>query len=109
MATNQRGVLNPFKPFVSKFRDKGINRYLLVLLIFGIWLIIFDRASLLKQYRLSSALKKLEREQIFYKDKIQEAQQQHLDMINDQEKFAREHYYMKAADEDVYIVEPEKK
>ena len=48
-------------------------------------------------------------DKVFYLNKLKEAHQERIDMQSNQEKFAREHYYMKAADEDVFVIEKENK
>jgi cell division protein DivIC len=106
--SNQRTVINPFKPVINRL-PKGLqNRYYLVLIIFLIWILIFDKANLWAQFRLQRTIKSLENDKVFYQNKVKEVQQEKLDIERDKEKFAREHYYMKTNDEDVFVIEKKK-
>ncbi len=102
-----RTIINPFKPLINRL-PKGIrNRYYLVLIVFVLFMLLFDKADFWTQYKLQRSIKNLEKDKIFYNNKLIEVQQERIDMDNNKEKFAREHYYMKAADEDVFVIEKE--
>lgn len=59
------------------------------------------------QYRLFRAQQRLENDCKFYEEKIKEAEEEAEDFELTKEKFAREHYYMKRPNEDVYIIKKE--
>ena len=100
-----RTVVNPLKPLLNRL-PKGIrNKFYLVLIVFILFMLFFDKANIFAQYRLQRAIKRLEVDKSFYEKKLLEVQQERVDMENNKEKFAREHYYMKSADEDVFIIE----
>lgn len=80
------------------------NKYFLVLALFFAWMIFLDRHDLLTQWQLQKTVNKLETDKAFYTDKIEEAEQERLDLDINDEKFAREQYYMKKSDEDVFII-----
>lgn len=80
------------------------NRYFLVLALFFAWMIFFDRHDIITQWRLQRTVNKLEADKEFYSEKIEEAEQERLDLDINDEKFAREQYYMKKSDEDVFII-----
>ncbi len=84
------------------------NRYYLTLVVFLFIMVFLDRHSLWTQWKLWRAQKQLETDRAFYQDKIKEAREEAEDFELTKEKFAREHYYMKRADEDVFIIKPEK-
>lgn len=81
------------------------NKYVLTFAVFAIYLTFFDHYSLLKRAELSDTLAGLEREKIQYAQAIEDAEELQATITADEERFARERYYMKRADEDVYIVE----
>jgi cell division protein DivIC len=106
--SNQRTIVNPFKPLINRL-PKGLqNRYYLVLIVFMLWILIFDKANVWEQYKLQRTIKRLESDKIFYQNKLKAVQQEKIDIERDKEKFAREHYYMKANDEDVFVIEKKK-
>ena len=81
------------------------NKYVLTFLVFAVYITFFDHYSLLKQHELGQTLAGLEREKVQYARTIEEAQTLQQTIEADEERFARERYYMKRPDEDVYIVE----
>jgi len=68
-------------------------------------MIFVDKHDFLTQYRLQQTLNKLERDIVYYEDKIDEVKKDRRDIQNNKEKFAREHYYLNKKDEDVFIIE----
>lgn len=80
------------------------NRFYLTLVAFLFILIFLDKHSLWTQWRLWRAQQRLEKDRTYYEAKIKEARDEAEDFELTKEKFAREHYYMKRANEDVYII-----
>ena len=103
--SKQSIIVNPLKPVINKLPHGIRNRYLLVMLLFMLWMIIFDRANVWQQYKLQRTVRKLERDKVYYRNKLVEVQKEKADMEDNKEKFAREHYFMKAADEDVFVID----
>jgi cell division protein FtsB len=81
------------------------NRYYLTLVIFFFIMIFLDRHSLWTQIQLYRAEQRLEDDKAFYQEKIKEARDEAGDFERSKEKYAREHYYMKKQNEDVYIIQ----
>lgn len=100
---------NPFKPIIKKIPAPLRNIYFLTLAVFFTWMIFVDKHDFLTQWRLQGTLDHLEKEQVFYEEKITEVKQDIQEINNDQEKFAREHYYMQKDNEDVFIIADEEK
>lgn len=84
------------------------NKYYLTLTVFFFIMIFLDRHSLWTQWRLQRAEHRLENDKAFYENKIKEAREEAEDFELTKEKFAREHYFMKRRNEDVYIIKEEK-
>ena len=101
MALNQSpwDVVNKYIPDFLK------NRYILVSIVFLGWMLLFDDANIFKQIELSNIEKRYEADVIYYEDKIQQAAEDRAALEANQEKFAREKYYLKKKNEDVYIFE----
>lgn len=98
---------NPWQSLWGKLPAPLQNRYYLTLLVFFFLLIFLDRHSMWTQWRLFRAQRRLELDKSFYQAKIKEAKDEAEDFDLTKEKFAREHYFMKQQDEDVYIIEPD--
>jgi cell division protein FtsB len=84
------------------------NKYVLVLLAALIWILFFDQNNLIRQYRLSMDIKKLEQEREYYLEQIARdstEMERLLSEPSEMERYAREKYLMKKEDEDIFIIE----
>ncbi len=85
------------------------NTYVLVLTIFVVWMAFFDTNSLLIHRELQKEVNKLEAQKNFLEKEI-EKDKQLLNELKDPkalEKYAREKYYMKKNNEEVFLIEYE--
>ncbi len=83
------------------------NRYLLTLIVFLLWILLFDNNNLIDRYHDIKNLRQLEQDRIYYKNRIEEDKRKLFELKTDDEnleKFAREQYHMKKDDEDIFIV-----
>ena len=99
---------NPFQSLWQRLPAPLQNRYYLTLVVFFFIMIFLDRHSLWTQWRLQRAEQRLENDKSFYEQKIKDAQEEAEDFDLSKEKFAREHYFMKRRNEDVYIIREKK-
>lgn len=85
------------------------NMYVLVLTVFVIWMLFFDTNSLLIHLELKKEIQKLEKQQEFLKDEIANDKKilKKLSDPEELEKFAREQYFLKKKDEEIYLIEYE--
>ncbi len=83
------------------------NRYLLILLLFGTWMLFLDNYSYMDQRVLNKQIQGLEDNKKYYQKEIKKDKQNIKLLKNPDhiEKYAREKYYMKKDSEDIYIVE----
>jgi len=102
---------NPFKNSVEKYPILKIfgNRYFVVLLFFAIWILFLDDASFFQHRVLNKEIKTLESNKNYYKEEIRNDQKQIKELKNTEyiERYAREKYFMKKNNEDIYIIEYE--
>ena len=93
--------------FIEKIPAVFRNKYLLTIIIFFVWLLLFDSNNLIARYKEMRELHKLKIDREYYSKRI-EADRQKLHELktdnNNLEKFAREQYMMKKPDEDLYII-----
>lgn len=83
------------------------NIYLLISLFFVIWMVFFDSNSVLIQWQLSKEIRELEREKRYLQKEITKDKlllEKFADSL-EKERFARETYYFKRANEDIFIIE----
>ena len=83
------------------------NQYFLAILVFVVWIVLFDRNNLISQYRLRKQLHNLKQEEQFYINASQKDSIELYKLRNDSaymEKVGREKYLMKRDSEDIYII-----
>ncbi len=85
------------------------NMYVMVLTAFLIWMIFFDTNSLLIHLELKKEIKKLEKTQDFLEKEIVKDKKiiKKLSDKEELEKFAREEYYLKKKNEEIFLIEYE--
>jgi cell division protein DivIC len=95
------------KELVVKILSPFISKYLIALVAFVVWIVFFDDNNLRQHQKNLQELALLEEQVSFYKHKIEADKQKLYELqTNDAnlEKFAREQFYMKRADEDTYVI-----
>ena len=83
------------------------NKYLLVLLALGVWLLFFDKNDIFSQWARRAEVKKLENDVQYYKSEIDRNRTEMKELQSNPvllEKFAREHYLMHRDNEDIFIL-----
>lgn len=83
------------------------NKYFLAVVAFGVWTLFFDKNDLISQYEYKSEVSKLQQEKDFYTKEIALVKKDlnELDSnLSTAEKFAREKYFMKKDNEDVFVI-----
>jgi cell division protein FtsB len=85
------------------------NIYVLVLTAFVVWMLFFDTNSLLIHRELKKEIKNLEKTQDFLRNEIEKDKKiiKKLSDSTELEKFAREQYYLKKKNEEIYLIEYE--
>ena len=83
------------------------NIFLIIFLGFGVWMLFWDSNSLLIHNELNNDIEKLENEKEYYRKEIIKDNKAIKELKKEEglEKFAREEYYMKRENEDIYIIE----
>jgi len=95
---NTSKILKPFK-----------NIFILILIVFIVWMLFFDANSYLIHHELNSDIKDLETEKEYYQKEILKDKKSLKKLSTEEglEKFAREEYYMKRDNEEIFIIEYE--
>lgn len=85
------------------------STYVLILIFFIVWMIFFDTNSYFIHRELDQDIKGLEENKEFYREEIEKDKAfiEKMKDSNEMEKFAREKYYLKKDNEDIYIIENE--
>ena len=83
------------------------NKYLIITLLFTIWMVFFDTNSFLIHDELNTSIETLENNKDIYSSEI-EKDKEFIEKMNDSneiEKYAREKYYLKKENEDIFLIE----
>lgn len=95
---------------IQKIKEKYpilLNRYLIVVASFVLWITFIDRNSLISQYDEHQQLIQIKKTKLYYQKEIKSTLFDLNLLFSDNknlEKFAREHYFMKKPNEDIFIV-----
>jgi cell division protein DivIC len=83
------------------------NKYLMAVLVFLVWLLIFDNNSLIDRVKYLNTLHEMKDEKQYYLKRIDEDSRRLNELKTDRdnlEKFAREEYFMKKENEDIFVI-----
>ncbi len=85
------------------------NIYVLIVTIFVFWMLFFDSNSLLTHIELKKEINKLKKQKEHLQKEINQDKKTIKDLRNEKgiEKFAREEYYLKKDNEEIYLIEYE--
>lgn len=101
--------MNPVKKITSRypFLKTFGNRYVLVIIFVTVWLLFLDNYSYLEHRILDKEIRELEENKEYYIQEIKKDSTsiKQLNNTDQTEKYAREKYYMKRDNEDIYIIE----
>lgn len=83
------------------------NKYGLTMIVFFVWMVFFDSNNLIDRIDSMQELSKLQNDIQYYKHRI-ETDSRNLNELRTNpevlEKFAREQYFMKSENEDIFII-----
>ena len=83
------------------------NKYFIAIIAFAVWMLFFDKNDMLSQFEYRTEVKKLQEEKDFYLKETADVKKDLSEIdsnLNTAEKFAREKYFMKKDNEDVFVV-----
>ncbi len=90
----------------AKYRPYIFNKYVFTTLGFLVWITFFDQHDLLLQRNYRQKINALKKERQYYIDEIGKNKAMMEELFtnkNNLERFAREKYYMKRDNEDVFV------
>jgi len=98
--------------YMNRLIDLFRNKYFLSVAAFVVWMLFFDKNDIIAQYEFKSQVNKLQEEKDFYVKEIETVKKDLNELntnLNTAEKFAREKYFMKKDNEDVFVIVKEAK
>jgi cell division protein DivIC len=83
------------------------NKYVLTIFVFAIWMLFFDQNNAVDRMKMTREINQLEEDREYYLEQIQKDSIRFHELTTDQdnlEKYAREQFFMKKKQEDVFVV-----
>ena len=96
---------------LSKIPNWLKNKYMITTVVFVVWLAFFDQNNFITQYDFIKELNSLEKDKAFFIKELNKTRQELNDLTTNPvtlEKFAREKYFMKKDNEEIFVFEQEK-
>lgn len=94
--------------FMKQLKNWLSNKYLISSVLFVVWICFFDKFNIFQVYKKKQELNQLNERKFYYKDQIEKSKQELSNLRENSlniEKIAREKYFMKKDNEDLYILE----
>ncbi|MGE0560518.1 MAG: septum formation initiator family protein [Flavobacteriales bacterium] len=87
------------------------NKYSITIIVFVVWVAFFDQNNFFTQYDFIKELNSLEKDKAYFIEELKQTRQELNDLTTNPvtlEKFAREKYFMKKDNEEIFVFEEEK-
>jgi len=95
------------KKFFKKIWPFLKNKYIVTITVFLIWVIFISRYNLVDRVRMINDIKEMERDIQYYQDQIARDSLRLKELTTSKEnleKYAREQYFMKKKNEDIFVI-----
>lgn len=82
------------------------NKYSITIMLFAVWMLFFDQHNMISQFELKAELYQLESDKAYYQAEIESIREDLDELLSDNEKlekFAREKYFMKKENEEIFF------
>lgn len=89
------------------FQSYVLNKYILTIFLFLVWMVFFDKTSFLVIHELNGEINKYEDQLEYYKSEYEKNDKFYKKLMNnktEKEKYARENYFMKKPNEEIFIL-----
>lgn len=83
------------------------NKYMIALIVFAVWIMFFDRNDILTQTERRSELHDLQQSKAYYEQEISLTNKELRQLDSNPallEKYAREKYFMKKPNEELFVI-----
>lgn len=98
-------IQSAYALFLNAIPVYFLNKYVVGALAFVVWMVFFDQNKLTNQISLSREINELEQNIEYFHEQIKVVSEAWEDLNSNKEKYARERYYLKKKDEDVFIIQ----
>jgi len=94
-------------PLLKKILPFIKNKYVIAVLFFVVWMVFFDQNNMIERIKAIRQLHQLRHDKAYYQEKIKSDTRKLQELRTNREnleKFAREQYFMKKDNEDIFVV-----
>ena len=98
---------SPKSPKLIFIQKYFVNKYFVTIFLFLMWMIFFDSTSFLVINELNGEVNKYETQLAYYQSEYQKNDEFYKKLMNnkdEKEKYARENYFMKKPNEEIFIL-----
>ena len=99
--------IKPKSAGMKFFQQFVINKYFVTIFLFLVWMVFFDSTSFLVINELNGEVNKYEDQLAYYQSEYKKNDDFYKKLMNnkeEKEKFARENYFMKKPNEEIFIL-----
>lgn len=96
-----------WKPRIDNIPTVLRNKYIIACIAFFVWLLFFDQNNLIDRYKNQRHYQRLIDDRAYYIERIEDDNRRLKELRTNKEnleKFAREEYFMKKDNEDIFII-----
>lgn len=99
--------IQPTSETLKFIKTYVLNKYVITICMFLIWMVFFDKTSFLVINELNGEISKYEEQLEYYKTEYEKNDTFYKKLMNnksEKEKYARENYFMKKPNEEIFIL-----
>lgn len=99
--------IKPKSDIIKLIQKYILNKYVITICLFLVWMIFFDKTSFLVINELNGEINKYEEQLDYYKSEYEKNDKFYKKLMNnksEKEKYARENYFMKKPNEEIFIL-----
>jgi hypothetical protein len=78
-------------------------------MILFVWVLFFEDINLIALFKTKSKINRLKKEWVFKENRIKEAEEKKALILSNPEKYARETFWMKRENEEIFLISPQEK
>ena len=78
-------------------------------MILFVWVLFFEDINLIALFKTKSKINSLKKEWVFKENRIKEAEEKKALILSNPEKYARETFWMKRENEEIFLISPQEK
>jgi hypothetical protein len=97
-----------FKSIGEKIPNFLKNKWAISFVVLFVWILFFEDVNLFSLYNTKSKINSLETEWVFKENRIQQAEEKKSLILINPEKYARETFWMKKSDEELFVIQEDK-